>query len=190
MLILTAWWQDSRILHGGFWKGSHCSDAYPPSPWASTGGLDAINGWWIYARVYTWISFPASGCYSACSIPSVYDIFSWLPRKVSLSFINQDLCLFKPRMLMTCLRYLSLCPCPRCLLLKSQIPMIGTKTDTKQRINLARVDSEDRREKIEHARKLMFEGGVNITSDKIERLLRPTSLVPTRVCIYFMFHMA
>lgn len=68
--------------------------------------------------------------------------------------------------------------------------MIGTKTDTKQRINLARVDSEDRREKIEHARKLMFEGGVNITSDKIERLLRPTSLVPTRVCIYFMFHMA
>jgi hypothetical protein len=82
---------------------------------------------------------------------------------------------------MACLRYLSLCPCPRCLLLKSRIPMIGTKTDTKQRINLARVDSEDRRNKIDITRRLMFESGVNITSSKIENLLRPTSLVPTRV---------
>jgi hypothetical protein len=82
---------------------------------------------------------------------------------------------------MACLRYLSVCPCPRCLLLKSRIPMIGTKTDAKQRIKLARVDSEDRREKIEIARKLMFEGGFNITSSKIEDLLQSTSLVPTRV---------
>lgn len=83
---------------------------------------------------------------------------------------------------MACLRYLSLCPCPHCLLLKSRIPMVGTKTDTKQRINLARVDSEDRRNKIDITRKLMFEDGLNITSSKIENLLRPTSLVPTRVC--------
>jgi hypothetical protein len=82
---------------------------------------------------------------------------------------------------MACLRYLSLCPCPRCLLLKSRIPMIGTKTDTKQRIRLTRVDSQDRRRKVEIARKLMFEGGVNITSIKIEDILKPTSLVPTRV---------
>jgi hypothetical protein len=79
------------------------------------------------------------------------------------------------------------CPCPRCLLLKSQIPTIGTKTDTKLRIKLARVDSEDRREKIEIARKLMFEGGFNITSSKIEDILQPTSLVPTRVRFYITF---
>ena len=83
---------------------------------------------------------------------------------------------------MACLRYLALCPWPRCLLLKSRIPMIGTKTDTKQWINLARVDSEDRRDKIERVRKWMFEDGVNITSKRIEEILRPTSLVPTRVC--------
>jgi hypothetical protein len=93
---------------------------------------------------------------------------------------------FRPRMLMACLRYLAMCPCPRCLLLKSQIPMIGTKTDTKRRITLARVDNENCQEKIEVARKLMFEGGVNITSEKIERLLRPTSLVPTRVCFFYV----
>ena len=83
---------------------------------------------------------------------------------------------------MACLKYLALCPCPRCLLLKSRIPMIGTKTDAKQRINLARVDSQDRRNKIELVRRMMFEGGVNITSERIETFLRPTLLVPTRVC--------
>lgn len=82
---------------------------------------------------------------------------------------------------MTCLRFLSLCPCPRCLLPKSRIPMIGSKSDTKQRIQLMRADSEDRQHKIEQARKLMFVGGINITSEQIERILRPTSLVPTRV---------
>ena len=39
--------------------------------------------------------------------------------------------------------------------------MIGTKTDAKQRINLARVDSQDRRNTIELVRRMMFEGGVN-----------------------------
>jgi len=90
---------------------------------------------------------------------------------------------------MACLRYLSLCPCPRCLLLKSRIPMIGTKTDAKQRINLARVDSQDRRHKIELVRRMMFEGGVNITSKRIETILRPTSLVPTRVCCQWLIRL-
>jgi hypothetical protein len=82
---------------------------------------------------------------------------------------------------MACLRYLAGCPCPRCLILKSRIPLIGTKTDTKQRIQLARVDNEDRKYKIDLVRRMMFEGGVNITSERIETFLRPTSLVPTRV---------
>jgi hypothetical protein len=80
---------------------------------------------------------------------------------------------------MACLRFLSRCPCPRCLILKSRIPMIGTKTDTKQRMKLTCVDSEDRRDTIELVHKMMFERGVNITSVRIENLLKPTSLVPT-----------
>ena len=59
--------------------------------------------------------------------------------------------------------------------------MIGTKTDLKQRTNLARVDSDDRRNKVEVARRMMFEGGVSITNERIETILRPASLVPTRV---------
>src|SRR3981081_3339263 len=84
-------------------------------------------------------------------------------------------------MLMACLRYLALCPCPRCLLLKSKIPLIGSKTDTKSRLQLARKDDKARQRKVEVARRLMFERGVNITSEKIEKILRPESLTPTRV---------
>src|SRR5258705_204202 len=86
-------------------------------------------------------------------------------------------------MSLICQRYFFLIPILRIskLRLKSRIPMIGTKTDAKQRTNLARVDSQDRRNKIELVRRMMFEGGVNITSERIETFMRPTSLVPTRV---------
>lgn len=84
-------------------------------------------------------------------------------------------------MLMSCLRYLARCPCPRCLILKSKISLIGSKTDTKMRLILVRKDSEDRREKVEQARALMFEKGIAITSVKIERILKPQSLTLTRV---------
>jgi hypothetical protein len=82
---------------------------------------------------------------------------------------------------MSCLRYLAHCPCPRCLLLKSKISLIGSKTDTKMCLVLVRKDSEERREKVEQARTLMFEKGIAITSVKIERILQPQSLTPTRV---------
>lgn len=63
--------------------------------------------------------------------------------------------------------------------------MIGTKTDTKQRIRFARVDSIKRKKDIEAVRKLIFDGGLSITNERIELFLRPTSLVPTRVRGFF-----
>ena len=89
---------------------------------------------------------------------------------------------------MTCLRYLAMCPCPRCLLLKSKIPRIGSNTDQKQRLKLVRVDSNARRGKIEAARRLMFDQGVNITSKRIDALLQSQSLVPTRVSSPYTFN--
>jgi hypothetical protein len=59
--------------------------------------------------------------------------------------------------------------------------MIGTKTNNKQRIQFARVDSFQRQAQIESARKLIFDGGLSITNKRVEDFLRPTSLVPTRV---------
>jgi hypothetical protein len=84
-------------------------------------------------------------------------------------------------MLMTCLRYLAMCPCPRCLLLKSRIPRIGSNADEINRVKLARLDSNARRRKIETARRLIFDQGVNVSSKRIDNLLQSQSLVPTRV---------
>lgn len=53
----------------------------------------------------------------------------------------------------------------------------------RNRVKLARVDSEARRYDIELARKMLFEKGINISSIKIDRILGPTSAVPTRVCV-------
>jgi hypothetical protein len=87
----------------------------------------------------------------------------------------------KYRMLMTCLKYLSTCPCPRCLLLRSKIHRIGSKSDTRDRLRLIRVDSESRRDAVDSARRLLFEKGVNITSTRIKNILDEESLTATRV---------
>jgi hypothetical protein len=87
---------------------------------------------------------------------------------------------------MTCLKYLSKCPCPRCLLLKSKIPRIGSKSDARDRLKLVRVDSESRRYAVESARRLLFVKGVNITSSRIKDILDGESLTPTRVCFIFL----
>jgi hypothetical protein len=81
---------------------------------------------------------------------------------------------------MACIKYLGLCPCPDCGLLKSDIHLVGSKSDMHSRQRLFRTDSDDRRRKVESARRLIFTG-VNITSQKIEQALGPGSLVPTRV---------
>ena len=86
---------------------------------------------------------------------------------------------------MTCLKYLSTCPCPRCLLLRSKIHRIGSRSDTRDRVKLIRVDSDGRRNAVESARKFIFEKGVDVTSDRLKYFLDGESLTPTRVCFKF-----
>jgi hypothetical protein len=72
--------------------------------------------------------------------------------------------------------------CPRCLSLKKNISQVASKRDMRNRVKLARVDSETRRFDIELVRRMLFEKGVDITSVYIERVLGATSGVPTQVC--------
>jgi len=82
---------------------------------------------------------------------------------------------------MTCLKYLAQCPCPRCLILKSNIPRLGMEVDKNARQKLVRADSKAIQNTVNRARQMIFEDGINITSVYIDRLLKPQSLVPTRV---------
>ncbi len=53
------------------------------------------------------------------------------------------------------------------------------EVDKKARQKLARVDSKEIQNTVNHARRLMFEDGTSISSVFIDRLLKPHSLVPT-----------
>lgn len=83
---------------------------------------------------------------------------------------------------MACLKFLLKCPCPRCLLLKSKIPLLRSKTDWRTRISQPHVDNEDRRNMVEAARGQLFDKGKSLVSLKVEGRLVAHSLVPTRVC--------
>lgn len=84
---------------------------------------------------------------------------------------------------MACIKYLSVCPCPTCLVQKLKIYLLGSKSDAQTRENLQRKDTETRKRKIEQARKLIFKG-VNVTSKKIDAVLGADALVHTRVCSF------
>jgi hypothetical protein len=53
--------------------------------------------------------------------------------------------------------------------------------DKNARQKLVRADSKANQDMVNRARRMMFEDGTNITSVFIDRLLKPQSLVPTRV---------
>jgi hypothetical protein len=87
------------------------------------------------------------------------------------------------RVLMSGLKYLSHCPCPRCLVLKTNFPLLGSRRDMNDRVKLRRVDNTARQQAVEHARRLLFEKGVSIGNKQISDILGAQSLVPTRVCL-------
>jgi hypothetical protein len=76
-------------------------------------------------------------------------------------------------------------PCPRCLMPKDRMHLIGTKQDQKQRLALGRVDSPSYRAKISNARQLIYENNFAVDSAPVQRILKPESLVPTEVSCRF-----
>ena len=91
---------------------------------------------------------------------------------------------------MTCLKFLAQCPCPRCLIFKSRIPRLGMTSDMNDRTRLQRVDDEKIHRDIALVRRMIYVDGVNITSGSVDFFLKPKSLVPTRVYIYFIFSLS
>jgi hypothetical protein len=59
---------------------------------------------------------------------------------------------------------------------------MGTNEDYKKREDLRRVDSTDNQNRVQKARKLIFEQGYAIKSKQVENILKYDSSVPTRVC--------
>lgn len=89
------------------------------------------------------------------------------------------------RVLMSSIRNLGGCPCPRCKILLSDVHLLGTKVDRRKRITLAREDDENRRSAVGRARSAIYEPDpkkcLAVDSAYVERQLKPESLVPTSV---------
>ncbi|KAH9177190.1 hypothetical protein EDB89DRAFT_1844940 [Lactarius sanguifluus] len=86
---------------------------------------------------------------------------------------------YPEKILLATIKYLGRSPCPRCLVRKKDIAFVGTTTDARTR-NRLRNDNDSRRQKIERARKLIFNEGLAITSRRVQKLLGDHSLIPTR----------
>lgn len=72
-------------------------------------------------------------------------------------------------------------PCPRCLVSDTDIHDMGSDTDRAIREEERRQDNIDRKNKIEKARKIIYTDNLSVNTEKVETLLKPTSLVPTKV---------
>ena len=73
------------------------------------------------------------------------------------------------------------CPCPRCLVLTDQIYTLGREDDRKCREELRHQDNDERRKKVDDARKSLYDEGYAIAGDHVNGLLKDKSLVPTKV---------
>jgi hypothetical protein len=73
-------------------------------------------------------------------------------------------------------------PCPCCKVRKKDIYLLGTEEDMEQRISGRRIDDEERWQRVEEARSLIYNSGYAVDNNKyVEALLKGESLVPTKV---------
>jgi hypothetical protein len=85
------------------------------------------------------------------------------------------------RVLLACIRNLGGCPCPRCTIPLSDAYLVGTKRDWAKRISMAQIDDNNLKFKVSRARDLMYQDNYAVDSAGVEQLLKPLSLVPTKV---------
>lgn len=90
--------------------------------------------------------------------------------------------IYSIRVLIATIRDKGLCPCPRCLVRKSEFDKLSQKLDAHYHITQARTYLGDI---ITSARNFIYKLGYGIGSAAVERLLKEQSWVPTRVCAYF-----
>ena len=83
-------------------------------------------------------------------------------------------------MLLATIRDKGYCPCPRCIIPKSNFSQVGWWNDIKARVSQARTYMQD---KVIAARDVIYQLGAPIKGVTVERLLKDYSLVPTLVSL-------
>lgn len=77
---------------------------------------------------------------------------------------------------------MGICPCPRCLIKKTELPALGTLRDNSRRAKI-RVNDYHFRTKVSMARNIIYRQGLRVSCNAVNSLLKEESLVPTTVCL-------
>lgn len=88
---------------------------------------------------------------------------------------------YNKRILLATIRDKGLCPCPRCLVLKSKLDRLGLCRDMSTRINKFREFMADR---VASARRAIYSLAKSIHSTAVENLLKEFSGIPTLVSVF------
>lgn len=77
-------------------------------------------------------------------------------------------------------------PCPRCLVALADVYNMGTPDDLAVRETQRRKDDANHRKRLDAAREIIHKQNYSVNTDEVEKLLKPTSLVPASVSTYLI----
>ena len=149
--------------------------------------MGIVTWWGVHGSIWAWPCDNLCGwCHSAI-FPSLFHVFSRLPREVHYLFISAYIFLiFFFRVVISTIRKQGKCPSPRTFIEEKYISALGSMADDQRRQHI-RLDNDHRQENVKLARKFIFEKGLGIRSKGVEGLLGSTSYTPTRVCIFVSY---
>ncbi|KJA26291.1 hypothetical protein HYPSUDRAFT_133110, partial [Hypholoma sublateritium FD-334 SS-4] len=87
---------------------------------------------------------------------------------------------YPEKVILSGIRNMGCCPCPRCLVPKNDTDQLGTKHDQHRRVTLARKDDLQYRVKVSSAHDIIYQQNRTVDSNFVEHLLKSESLVPTQ----------
>ena len=143
--------------------------------------------WRICSGIPAWNRYNVCGLHSEALVSPYFYIFSWPSREVSINPWSRASMIWFPwynRVLIANIRNLGMCPCPRCLTPKNQRNDLGSNNDMQQRKVLACVDTEEHWGKVTAACRLIYQQHYVIDTPQVEALLKPESLLPTKVLVF------
>ena len=149
-------------------------------PWAHATNMESNSKWWLQEGIWTQVCCWVPGWYILAILPLNIHIFSQLSWKVHNKFSSccKVLILSFYRILLAGIQDKGLCPCPQCLVLKSDINKLGQATDFTSWVKKAHTYIGDT---IHGVHDFIYKCGYGIASIAVECILKPESWTPSLV---------
>jgi len=124
------------------------------SLWGIPHTVGDFSWWGVHWSLEAWNADQVLWWDNPMILSTDYYLLCWLSRKVHVFFalvVIKFLNIMSHRVLIMLIQNNGNCPCPRCLVLKSNIPMMGGKCDLKNQVTSKHLDNATHRKVIESA---------------------------------------